>query len=98
MISIIFSARNTTQQRKQPGRFLECAEDKFLTQLVGEPARKGAPLGLLFANREGLAGGVVVGGHVGHSDHKMIEFSILREEWAQQNCYGGLPQGRLQPV
>ena len=36
-------------------------------------------LDLLFANRDGLVGDVVVGVHLGHSDHEMIEFSIFGE-------------------
>ena len=40
-------------------------EDNFLTQLVSEPARVGASLDLLFTNREGLVGDVVVGAHLG---------------------------------
>lgn len=43
-----------------------------LTQLVREPARGSALLDLLFADREGLLGGVVVSGHLGHSNHKII--------------------------
>ncbi|GAB0210066.1 hypothetical protein GRJ2_003472400 [Grus japonensis] len=66
-------------ERKQSRRFLECVEDNFLTQLVGEPTREGTPLDLLFVNREGLVDDVMVGGHLGHSDHKMIEFLILGE-------------------
>ncbi|KAK4830570.1 hypothetical protein QYF61_011748 [Mycteria americana] len=31
-------------ERKQPRRFLECVADSFLTQLVSEPTREGAPL------------------------------------------------------
>ncbi|KAK4829878.1 hypothetical protein QYF61_007270 [Mycteria americana] len=65
-------------ERKQSRRFLECVEDNFLTQLVSQPASEGAPLDL-FTNREGLVGDVTVGGHLGHSDREMIEFSILRE-------------------
>ncbi|KAK4828567.1 hypothetical protein QYF61_027657 [Mycteria americana] len=66
-----------TAERKQSRRFLECVEDdNFLTQLVSEPTRRGASLDLLFTNREGLVGDVVVGGHLGLSDHDMIEFSI----------------------
>ncbi|GAB0209002.1 hypothetical protein GRJ2_003365900 [Grus japonensis] len=68
-----------TVERKQSRRFLECVEDNFLTQLVSEPTREGAPLDLLFVNREGLMGDVMVGGYLGHSDHKMTEFSVLRE-------------------
>ncbi|KAK4827657.1 hypothetical protein QYF61_020429 [Mycteria americana] len=49
-----------TAERKQSRRFLECVEDKFLTQLVSEPTREGALLDLLFVNREGLVGGNIV--------------------------------------
>ncbi|KAJ7422828.1 rna-directed dna polymerase from mobile element jockey-like [Pitangus sulphuratus] len=67
-----------TAEKRQSRRFLECVEDNFLTQLVSEPSRSGAPLDLLFTNKEGLVGDVVVTGHCGHSD-KMIEFLILGE-------------------
>ncbi|KAK4832198.1 hypothetical protein QYF61_021031 [Mycteria americana] len=61
-----------TAERKQSRRFLErVADDNFLTQLVSEPAREGAPLDLLFMNREGLVSHVMVGGHLGQSDHEM---------------------------
>ncbi|GAB0202648.1 hypothetical protein GRJ2_002730400 [Grus japonensis] len=65
-----------TAERKQSRRFLECVEDNFLTQLVSEPTREDASLDLLFTNREGLVGDVVVGGCLGLSNHEMIEFSI----------------------
>ena len=38
-----------TAERKQSRRFLECAEENFLTQLVREPAREGTLLDLSFA-------------------------------------------------
>ncbi|KAK4810736.1 hypothetical protein QYF61_007710 [Mycteria americana] len=60
-------------------RFLERVADNFLTQLVSEPTREGAPLDLLFTNREGLVSDVVVGGCLGQSDHEMIEFLIRGE-------------------
>ncbi|KAK4831206.1 hypothetical protein QYF61_016043 [Mycteria americana] len=59
--------------------FLECVADNFLTQLVSEPTREGAPLDLLFMNREGLVSDVMVGGCLGQSDHEMIEFLICGE-------------------
>ncbi|GAB0202630.1 hypothetical protein GRJ2_002728600 [Grus japonensis] len=68
-----------TAERKQSRRFLECVEDNFLTQLVSEPTREDASLDLLFTNREGLVGDVVVGGCLGLSNHEMIEFSIHGE-------------------
>ncbi|KAK4818426.1 hypothetical protein QYF61_012960, partial [Mycteria americana] len=67
-------------ERKQSRRFLECVEDNFLTQLVSEPTRGGASLDLLFTNREGLVGDVVVAGCLGLSNHDMIEFSIRGEK------------------
>jgi len=68
-----------TVKRKQSRRFLEHMEDYFLGQLVSKPTREGTPLDVLFANREGLVHDVVVGGCLGHSDHKMTEFFILGE-------------------
>ena len=60
-------------------RFLGCVEGNFLTQLVSEPSREGVLLDLLFANREGLVGDVMVGGRLGHTYHEIIELSILGE-------------------
>ncbi|KAK4816775.1 hypothetical protein QYF61_022887 [Mycteria americana] len=68
-----------TAERKQSRRFLECVADNFLTQLVSEPTREGAPLDLLFMNREGLVTHVMVGGCLGQSDHEMTEFLIHGE-------------------
>ncbi|PKU34200.1 hypothetical protein llap_15501 [Limosa lapponica baueri] len=68
-----------TAESRQARRFLECMEDNFLTQLVGEPIRGGASLDLLFPNKEGLVGDVEVGGRLGLSDHEMVKFSILSE-------------------
>ena len=39
-------------------------EETFLTLLVSEPTRGGASLDLLFTNRKGLVGEVVVGGRL----------------------------------
>jgi len=63
-------------KRKQSRRFLECVEDNFLKQLVSVPTRGGASLDLLFTNREGLLGNVVVRGCLGLSDREMIEFFV----------------------
>ncbi|KAK4822093.1 hypothetical protein QYF61_009793 [Mycteria americana] len=68
-----------TAERKQSRGFLERVADNFLTQLVSEPTREGAPLDLLFTNREGLVSDVMVGGCLGQSDHEMIEFLIRGE-------------------
>ena len=66
-----------TAQRKQSERFLECVEDSFLTQLVQEPTRGGALLGLLFTNSEGLVGDVKAGDCLGQSNHETVEFHFL---------------------
>jgi len=57
--------QHNTEERKQSWRFLGCVEDHFLVQLVSEPTRGAASLYLLFADRVGLVGDVVVGGHLG---------------------------------
>ena len=43
-----------------------------MTQLVSETTRSDTTLDLLFANREGRMGDVMVGGCLGHSKHEMI--------------------------
>ncbi|RMC05599.1 hypothetical protein DUI87_17684 [Hirundo rustica rustica] len=68
-----------TAEKRQSRKFLECMEDSFLSQLVGESTRGRTVLDLLFANRDGLVGDVVVGGCFGHSDHEIIEFSKFGE-------------------
>ena len=50
-----------------------------MSQLVSEPTRAGTTPDLLFANRDGLVGDVAAGGHLGHSDHEILEFAILGE-------------------
>jgi len=74
-----FCWKYNTEDRKQSRRFLQCVENNLVTQLVSEPTWEGASLELLFANREGLAVDVMVGGHFGYSNNKMIEFLILEE-------------------
>ncbi|KAK4810641.1 hypothetical protein QYF61_007378 [Mycteria americana] len=78
-IEKIHSSRNPPSGTRQSRRFLEHVADNFLTQLVSEPTREGAPLDLLFTNREGLVSDVMVGGCLGQSDHEMIEFLIRGE-------------------
>lgn len=68
-----------TGQKEQSRRFLECAKDKFLAQLVREPTRKDAPLDLMFTNREELVGDARVGSCLGQSNHRMVEIFILGE-------------------
>ncbi|XP_040977464.1 uncharacterized protein LOC121232961 [Aquila chrysaetos chrysaetos] len=58
-------------------KFLKSVGDNFLSQVLREPTRKDALLDLLFVNREGIVGDVLVGGCLGHSDHEMVEFKIF---------------------
>jgi len=58
-------------------------------QLLSERTRGAASLDLLFTNKEGLVGDVVLRGHLGLSDHEMTEFSVCGEEEVHQNhCHG----------
>lgn len=52
-------------------------KDDLVTQLVSKPPRDSVPLDILLVNREGLMGNVKVGGHLVHSDNKLVEFVIL---------------------
>ncbi|TRZ14353.1 hypothetical protein HGM15179_012750 [Zosterops borbonicus] len=68
-----------TAERRQSRKLLECIEENFLLQLVREPTRGRTVLDLLFANRDGLVGDVVVGGHLGNTDDGILEFLIFGE-------------------
>ncbi|GAB0182648.1 hypothetical protein GRJ2_000730100 [Grus japonensis] len=46
--------------------------------MTEEPMRRGAMLDLILTNKEGLVGDVKLKGSLGCSDHKMVEFRILR--------------------
>ena len=75
-------------------------EGNFLMQLASEPVRGGASLDLVFRNSKGLVGHVVVRGHLGLSNHEMIEFLVCGEvkRGGQQNHHHGHSEGRLWPV
>ncbi|RMC01235.1 hypothetical protein DUI87_22184 [Hirundo rustica rustica] len=88
-----------TAERRQSRKFLECMEDNFLSQLVGEPTRGRTIFDLLFANRDGLVGAVVVGGRLGQNDDEIIEFLIFGEiRRNTKKTYTGFPEGRLGPI
>lgn len=67
-------------ERTGSRRFLVCGKEAFLTQLVSEPAREGTSQDLLFVNRGGLVGDAMVGGCLGHSDHKIMSFQVSEKE------------------
>lgn len=58
-------------------RFLQCAEDNFLLQVVEERMRRGMLLDLILTNKEGLTGDVKVEDSLGCSDHETAELKIL---------------------
>jgi len=45
---------------------------------VSKAAKEGNPSDLLFVNREGPLGDVVVGVHLGHVNHEKIKIAIIR--------------------
>ncbi|GAB0206541.1 mitochondrial enolase superfamily member 1 [Grus japonensis] len=70
--------RDNAAERKQSRKFLECVDDNFLLQVIEESMRRGALLDLILTNKEGLVGDVKLKGSLGCSDHKMVDFRILR--------------------
>lgn len=70
--------KDNTAKNKQSRRLLQNNADNFMTQVIGEPTRRGALLDLVLTNRDGLVGNMKVEGSLGCSDHEMLEFKILR--------------------
>ncbi|PKU35647.1 glycerol kinase [Limosa lapponica baueri] len=66
-----------TARHLQSRKFLQCTDDKFLTQVVEEPTRRGVLLDLVLTNKEGLVEDIKVGGSLGCSDHDKTEFRIV---------------------
>ena len=71
---------------RQSRKILENTGDIFLVQVLDWPSRGHALLNLLLRNREELMGDKIVEGKLGSSDHKMIEFRILRIPAEAQMC------------
>lgn len=53
-------------------RFLKHLNDNFMLQVLRDPMRKVALLGLLLLNREGLMIDMAIGDGLGHNDHNQI--------------------------
>ncbi|GAB0193880.1 mitochondrial enolase superfamily member 1 [Grus japonensis] len=70
--------RDNAAEHKQSRKFMECVDDNFFLHVTEEPTRRGAMLGLILTNKEGLVGDVKLKGSLGCSDHEMVEFKILR--------------------
>ena len=75
-------------------KFLNHIEDNFLVQVLREPTRKGSLLDLLFVNKEGLMGEVVIGGCLDHSDHEIVEFQIIGDRRKTASKTSTLDMGR----
>lgn len=56
---------------------MKSVDDNFLSQVLSETTRKDALLDVVFVNREGLMGDVLLDGFPGHSGHEMVEFKIF---------------------
>lgn len=65
----VFQMSAGIAQSKLSRKLLECVEVNLLTQVVRKPTREGAPVDLLFANREVLVGNVMAVDCLGYSDH-----------------------------
>lgn len=72
----IYWKRNTARCT-QPTKFLQGMEDKFLMQVVEEPARTGVLLDLALINKKGLIGDMKAGGTLRCGEHEIVKFSIL---------------------
>jgi len=70
--------KDHTARHTQSRRFLQSTDDKFLTQVVEEPMRRGVLLDLVVTNREGLVEDVEIGGSLDCSNPEKAEFRILR--------------------
>ncbi|KAF1446069.1 hypothetical protein FQV07_0012861, partial [Pygoscelis papua] len=68
--------KSSTVSCRQSRRLLECIEDNFLSQVIGNPTRGDAILDLLVTNASELIGNVKIGGSLGCSDHALVEFAV----------------------
>lgn len=74
---ILTSQTSTGNILKWTQAVLKHVEDNFLMEILRELTRKGAHLDLLFGNREGFMGKVVIGDCLSHSKHKVVELQII---------------------
>ncbi|KAJ7408433.1 hypothetical protein WISP_121079 [Willisornis vidua] len=59
-------------------------DDNFMEQILKELTEKDGLLHLLLVNTVDLVSKVKIGGCLGHSDHKVIEYKICQEEKCQE--------------
>jgi len=68
----IFWKDNTAKHKQS--RFMQCIDDNFLTKVIKEPIRQGAPLDLMLTSKE-----ETVGSSLSSRDHEMVELRILKK-------------------
>ncbi|KAF1487797.1 hypothetical protein FQV18_0002667, partial [Eudyptula minor novaehollandiae] len=68
---------HTADRQKSRKFVLKHIEYYCLIEVLRELSKKGALLDLLFVNRDGCMGEVMVGGCLVHSDHETVEFKIF---------------------
>ena len=66
-------------KHKHSRRFLECAENYFLVQVINESTSEVALLDLLLTNKEESDRDVEIKSSLGHSNHEIVEFKVLRK-------------------
>lgn len=64
-----------TATTRKSEKFLKDSENNFQSQVLSEPAGKGALLDLFFEKRDSLLRKMIVGACLGHSDHEIVEFN-----------------------
>jgi len=72
--------KSSTASCRQSRIFLECIEDKFLSQVIDNPSRDDVIQDLLDINASERFDDVKTGGSLGCSDHALVEFTVLREK------------------
>ncbi|KAJ7420290.1 Sodium/calcium exchanger 3 [Willisornis vidua] len=75
-------------------RFLKNVDDNFMEQVLRELTQKNAILGLLLVSRVDLMSKAEIGGHLGHSDHEVIEFKISVDRRKSANKTSALDMRR----
>ena len=76
--------------------FRDSFDELFLTQHVMKPTRNDEILDLILTNNENLIDDVLVGEHIGNSDHAIIRFSIkchIKRSSSRYNCTPNFSRG-----
>jgi len=74
------AARDALQSRSNKRSFWKCINDNFLTEAIEEAKRGDALLDLRLIYKKGQVRSKKMKGRFGCSDHKVMEFRMLRED------------------